>query len=440
MWEVLGRGEIWSGHFVNRRKDGTLFEEEATITPVRDTAGNVVNYVAVKRDITREKQLEEQFRQSQKMEAIGQLAGGVAHDFNNILAVIMMQAELMALDEQISKETREGLRQIHLAAERAANLTRQLLLFSRKQVMQSRIVDLNEIVTSLTKMLQRILGEDVNLQLNLSSRPMLVRADGGMLDQVLLNIVINARDAMPGGGRLIVETAEETITAATAASCPGLAPGRHVCLRVTDTGSGIAPELLPRIFEPFFTTKEAGKGTGLGLATVFGIVKQHNGSILVESKIGTGTTFKILLPAAAEAEAVLVQGAARPKPRGGTETILLVEDEKAVRMLTRVVLERQGYQVLEAAHGVEALQIWEQHSGPIHLLLTDIVMPEGISGRELATRLQERNARLRVIFTSGYSAEIAGRELALLPGQNFIQKPSAPLEILETVRRCLDGE
>jgi two-component system cell cycle sensor histidine kinase/response regulator CckA len=439
IWEVLGHGEIWSGHFINKRKDGTFFEEEATITPVRDAAGEVVNYVVVKRDVTREMQLEAQFRQSQKMEAIGQLAGGVAHDFNNVLAVIMMQAELTAMEENLPEQVGEGLKQIRAAAERAANLTRQLLLFSRKQVMQRRDLDLNECVTSLAKMLQRILGEDVRLQLHLHSRPLMTRADAGMLDQVLLNLVVNARDAMPGGGRLTIETRVKNFTEAEAAVIPDAKPGRHVCLRVTDTGSGIAPEIMTRIFEPFFTTKEPGKGTGLGLATVFGIVKQHGGSLTVESEVGKGTTFQIVLPASKEAVESPEEATVMPEPRGGTETILLVEDEPSVRLLTRSVLERAGYQVLEAAHGVEALKIWGQQQDKIQLLFTDIVMPEGISGRELATRLRTQNPRLRIIFTSGYSADIAGQDLALQEGQNFVQKPSSPRHLLETVRKCLDG-
>jgi CheY-like chemotaxis protein len=352
---------------------------------------------------------------------------------------MIMQAELAAMVENTPKEVQDGLREIRVAAEHAANLTRQLLAFSRRQVMQPRPLDLNEIVTSLTKMLQRILGEDVRLQLNLHPRALLTRADAGMLDQVLLNLVVNARDAMPGGGRLFIETGETTFTEEEANAIPDTSPGRHVCLRVTDTGTGIAPENLSRIFEPFFTTKEPGKGTGLGLATVFGIVKQHRGSLTVESEVGKGTTFRIFLPASGVAGRLPDEAAMKPKPRGGTETILLVEDDAAVRMLTRAVLERQGYQVLEAAHGVEALKIWEQHQGIIQLLFTDIVMPRGISGRELAIRLQARNPKLRVIFTSGYSADIAGRELSLQEGQNFIQKPASPQQLLETVRRCLDG-
>jgi len=421
------------------RPDGAVRWIRDVAFPVRNESGDVVRIVGVARDITERRQLEEQLRLSQKMEAIGQLAGGVAHDFNNILTAILMQSQLIEMAEDVSEETRDGLRQIRASAERAANLTRQLLLFSRKQVMQPRDLDLNDVITSLAKMLQRIIGEDVRLQLNLHPRPLMIRADAGMLDQLLMNLVVNARDAMPGGGRLVIETCEKDVTAAEAALTPDASAGRHVCLRVTDTGSGIAPENLGRIFEPFFTTKEPGKGTGLGLATVFGIVKQHGGWIAVESAVGQGTTFQVFLPAV---EAVVSGAAAaesHPAPRGGTETILLVEDDPDVRTLTRRVLEGAGYRVLEAANGVKALAIGERHGGEIDLLFTDIVMPEGISGRELAARLQAAHPKLRVVFTSGYSAEIAGRALSLQAGENFIQKPAAPHELLESIRRCLDS-
>jgi two-component system, cell cycle sensor histidine kinase and response regulator CckA len=439
LWATISAGKEWHGEFHNRKKNGDSYWESATISPIFDAEGNITHYVAIGEDITERRRLEEHLRQAQKMEAIGQLAGGVAHDFNNILAAMMMQTDLAGLEKGVPAATLEMLDELKASVERATSLTRQLLAFSRRQVMQTRLLNINEVVTSLTRMLQRILGEDVHLQLNLSPRPLMVRADAGMLDQVLLNLVVNARDAMPRGGRLVIETAEGEITEAEARTTLDTKPGRHVRLTVTDTGSGIAPEVLPHIFEPFFTTKEAGKGTGLGLATVFGIVKQHGGAITVDSKPRRGAIFRILLPAVGAAEAAGVGESARPKPRGGTETILLAEDDQSVRLLTRAMLERHGYQVLEAAHGPDALRVWDAHRDQIDLLLTDIVMPEGISGRELAARLQERKPGLRVIFTSGYSAEIAGRELTLKPGQNFIQKPSSPTELLETVRRCLDS-
>jgi two-component system NtrC family sensor kinase len=438
LWKTILAGEVWCGEMINRRKDGSLYTEEMTITSVPDEHGKISHFIAVKQDVTQRKLLEEQFRQSQKMEAFGQLAGGVAHDFNNILAAMMLQAEIIGMADGLSDEVRQGLQQIRTDAARAANLTRQLLLFSRKQVLQTHAVDLNEVVTHLSRMLLRVIGEDMHLQLDLHPRPLITRADSGMLDQLLLNLVINARDAMPRGGRIVIETDAGYFTREETASSPDAKPGNHVILRVTDTGTGIEPENLPRIFEPFFTTKEPGKGTGLGLPTVFGIVKQHGGWLTVESVVGSGTTFRIHLPASENAE-TRNRETAQTNSCEGTETILLVEDEPALRVLTGMVLRRHGYQVLEAEQGVAALRVWNEHSGTIDLLLTDLVMPDGIGGMELAARLRERSGQLRVIFTSGYNADISGRELSLQSGQLFIQKPASPALLLETVRRCLDG-
>ncbi|MEP3213254.1 MAG: PAS domain S-box protein [Luteolibacter sp.] len=384
--------------------------------------------------------LEEQFRQSQKMEAIGQLAGGVAHDFNNILSVIMMQAEMSCRTPGLPEEIQDGFKQIHSSAERAANLTRQLLLFGRKQVIQAHDLDLNMQVRNVATMLQRIIGEDVELQLQLCAVPLITQADAGMLDQLLLNLALNSRDAMPGGGRLSIATAQLTVDAENASLHSDAAPGRYVMMSVGDTGGGISPDDLPHIFEPFFTTKEAGKGTGLGLASVYGIVKQHHGWIRVDSEPGQGANFQIFLPASAAPAAQRDQDETFSHLQGGTETILLVEDEQAVRRLTRMVLETAGYQVLEAPNGVEGLKLWEEHQDEIQLLLTDMVMPEGVSGRDLAARLQARNPKLRVVFTSGYSAEMANQGLTLQEGRNFVPKPASVQLLLDTVRQCLDRE
>jgi PAS domain S-box-containing protein len=390
-------------------------------------------------DITERKLLDEQLRQAQKMEAIGHLAGGVAHDFNNILAVIIMQTDLLGGVEQLPADVLNGLQRIRVSAERAANLTRQLLVFSRRQVIKSGVLDLNEVITQFAMMLQRIIGEDVRLILHLHSVPLMIRADAGMIDQVLMNLAVNARDAMPRGGQLLIATAEKIVDESTPRLNADAAPGHYVRLSVSDTGGGIAPEVLPRIFEPFFTTKAPGKGTGLGLATVFGIVKQHQGWIEVENRPGQGVTFQIFLPASTAANAPLTPAAGQSRAVGGAETLLLVEDEAVVRKLTRIVLEKAGYRVLEAADGAAAQEVWKQHQGSIDLLLTDMVMPGGISGRELAASLQAAAPKLRVIFTSGYSADIAGRELSLKEGKNFIQKPCPPQRLLEVVRECLDG-
>ncbi|MGE4059826.1 MAG: response regulator, partial [Sphingomonadales bacterium] len=421
-----------------RRPDGRVRWIHDRAFPVRDSADAIEYVVGMAEDITERRQLEEQFRQAQKMEAIGQLAGGVAHDFNNILAAIMMQADIASSVEGVPEEAADYLDDIRAAAERAANLTRQLLAFSRRQVMQTRALDMNEAVTSLGKMLTRLLGEDVRLQFNLHTAPIALQGDAGMLDQVLLNLVVNARDALTSGGRITIGTAPCEVTAEEASEIEGASPGRFACLTVADTGAGIAPENLERIFDPFFTTKEAGKGTGLGLATVFGIVRQHGGWVTVDSALGQGTTFRVFLPAAEIAGSADRQSAGEPPPATGSETILLVEDEVSVRMITRALLERQGYQVLEASNGVEALQAWERRKGPIQLLFTDLVMPEGINGRELAARLTEAEPGLRVIYTSGYSGDVAGRELSLQEGRNFLQKPYSRQQLLETMRRALD--
>lgn len=435
LWKTLTRGEVWHGHFVNKRKDGTLFEEDATISPVRDASGTIVNFVALKIDVTREMELAAQFRQSQKMEAIGQLAGGVAHDFNNILAAVMMQTELTARLQGLPKEAREGLEHIRLSAERAAALTHQLLLFSRKQVMQSRALDLNGTVTNLATILQRVIGENMHLELHLHPAALMTQADPGMLDQILLNLAVNARDAMPEGGRLLIETGKAEAGSEALQPPPDAASGPYVWLRVSDTGCGMTPEVKARIFEPFFTTKETGKGTGLGLATVFGVVKQHRGWITVESEPGQGSSFQVYLPAST---ATGESNTAVPKARGGKETLLLTEDDSPLRIVTRKLLEQNGYTVLEAANGVEALDVWQRESGSVALLLTDLVMPEGISGHQLAHRLQAEKPTLKVIYTSGYSAEIAGHELRLKEGENFVQKPFSPELLLNTIRRSLD--
>jgi PAS domain S-box-containing protein len=420
------------------RKDGRRLPVRINAVAVYGPDGAVMGCRATTRDVTREKELERQFLQAQKMEALGTLAGGVAHDFNNILAVIMMQADLAGLVENVPQQLQRSLQDIKVAAERAAGLTRQLLLFSRHQVMQPRRLDLNAVVTNLAKMLRRILGEDVRLELNLYPAPVIVHADAGMLDQVLMNLAVNARDAMPKGGRLLIETAEKVPDAEQARLNPEASPGRHVCLSVSDTGGGIPPEILPRIFEPFFTTKAPGKGTGLGLATVFGIVKQHQGWIEVQSEPRQGATFQIFLPASEAGAEEPAQEEAKAKPRGGSETILLVEDDAAVRTVTRLLLARHGYRVLEAASGVEALEIWRAQEGRIDLLLTDLVMPEGVDGRELAAQLRTQQPGLKVIFTSGYSPGLAGRELTLQAGQSFLPKPCPPQQLLETVRTRLD--
>ena len=428
----------WTGNIEQYTRSGEKRIIEGRWTLLRDAKGNPKSIFAVNTDITLSRQLAEQLRQSQKMEAIGQLAGGVAHDFNNILTAVIMQVELLSIGDRLDEELKEGLKQIRDSAERAANLTRQLLLFSRRQVMQMRTLDLNEVVTGMAKMLQRIIGEDVHLQLHLHPAPLMTRADAGMLEQVLMNIAVNARDAMPHGGRLLIETLERNVADASDAQNPEASPGNFICLIVGDNGHGIHPDILTHIFEPFFTTKEPGKGTGLGLATVFGIVKQHQGWINVESQPGQGTRFLVFLPASASPEDRIDTVGSQARPPGGVETILLVEDDDAVRQLTRITLERYGYTIVEAANGVDALNIWPRCRDRVALLLTDLVMPSGVSGHQLARRLQSENPNLKVIFTTGYSSDIAGRDLELHHSENFIQKPCTADQLLQTVRKCLD--
>jgi two-component system, cell cycle sensor histidine kinase and response regulator CckA len=389
-------------------------------------------------DITARKQLEEQLRQVQKLEAVGQLAGGVAHDFNNVLSVIQGHLSMLELDCDLTVAARDSIGEIRQAADRAANLTRQLLTFSRRQTRRPCRLDLNDVVKNMARMLQRILGEDIAMVLDLLPGALVVSADAGMMEQVLLNLAVNSRDAMPRGGQLRVETSMVDLDSAAIARMPQARAGAFVCLTTSDTGTGIPAQVLPRIFEPFFSTKELGRGTGLGLATVYGIVQQHEGWILVDSELGVGTTFRVYLP---RQSGRILEAPRRWTPiasPGGHETILFVEDEPALRALIGNLLSRRGYRVLVAASGPEALEQWRAHASEVNLLLTDLVMPDGMSGFDLGARLAGEVPWLRVIYTSGYSPEIAGRGQALVAGVNFLAKPFDPDLLLCTVRAALD--
>ncbi|MCX6914435.1 MAG: PAS domain S-box protein, partial [Verrucomicrobia bacterium] len=521
LWETVLAGKVWSAVMINRRKDGTRYTEENTITPVRDERGEITHFIAVKqditarqqaaealrqheeyfraltekatdittvlnadgtfryaspsvrqvlgytpeelvghefrlrhkegtwraleatarnllddpnvagvvvnsRDITERQQLEQQLRQAQKMEAVGQLAGGVAHDFNNMLAVVRGNAELLLMNaDEHTSETTDCLKQITAASERATNLTRQLLAFSRKQVMQSQPLVLNDVIADVTKMLKRIIGEHIDLQCRCGAQLPFVQADAGMIEQVLVNLAVNARDAMPHGGQLLITTEPVTFEETPGPAHPEARAGQFACLAVSDTGTGIAPEHLLRIFEPFFTTKEPGKGTGLGLATVYGIVQQHQGWIEVFTQPGAGTTFKIFLPVVPPPPRTPAAARAETKVSGGVETILLVEDDYAMRMVTRRVLESQGYQIYEATTAREALEVWRSHAGEIALLLTDIVMPEGITGCDLTEQLRAQRPALKVVLMSGYSADVISQNSDFLQctKSGFLQKP-----------------
>jgi len=389
--------------------------------------------------VTDRRQLEEQLRQSQKMDAVGQLAGGIAHDVNNIMTVIQGHGSLL-LDQLAGDPRAQSVREVVLAADRAANVTRQLLTFSRQQVMQPRTLDLNEVLTNLTGMLRRAAGPQVDVGISPCRARLLTRADAGMLEQAVLNLVINARDAMPTGGSILLETGDCSLDESDARRLDDARPGRYVWLRVTDTGTGIAPEHRPHIFEPFFTTKAPGKGTGLGLASVFGIVKQHRGAITVISEVGRGTTFELLIPADGRPAAEPVEHARKvdpaPSPRG-SGTILVVEDHTPLRELVTAILRRQGYSVLAAASGAEALRLWADHGPEVRLVLTDLVMPEGISGRDLAARFAGREERVPFVFMSGHTADYGGQDFPLEEGRNFLQKPFAPRQLIATVSRAL---
>ncbi|MCX6893986.1 MAG: PAS domain S-box protein [Verrucomicrobia bacterium] len=438
LWDTLAHGEVWHGHFSNRRKDGTIYEEDATISPIHNPDGKIISYVAVKRDITREQQLERQVIEVQKMEAVGQLAGGVAHDYNNILAAGMMQLGILLADPNLTPELRHALENLKAGTDRAANLTRQLLMFSRRQAMQIRPVELNHLLEEEIKMLRRLLGEHIELMIPPPSGPAWIEADPGMMEQIIMNLCINARDAMPKGGRLTVGIRTVDFTAATAPANPEARTGKFVCLSVADTGCGMSDVVRRRIFEPFFTTKEVGKGTGLGLATVYGIVKQHNGWVEVESEVGQGSEFRVYLPANPNAAPATAAGPSA-KIKGGSETVLVVEDETDVRASVVLCLKYAGYRVCEATNGPEALAQWREHAGQINLLLTDMIMPGGMTGLELAEAFQKLKPALPVIIASGYSNEIVRSGIPVRPGYSYLPKPCDAIALTNAVRKALDS-
>jgi signal transduction histidine kinase/CheY-like chemotaxis protein/HAMP domain-containing protein len=403
------------------------------------TASQVVHcYV---KDITNDLNMEAQLRQSQKMQSVGQLAAGVAHDFNNMLTIIQGHSGRLMAKPNLPMDLFDSAQAIYFAAERAAGLTRQLLMFSRKNVMQPRALDLREIVGNLTKMLQRLLGETVTLKFNPLKELPLIEADAGMVEQVIMNLSVNARDAMSIGGILTISTTPVEITETYVQTHPEARVGTFVCLRVTDTGCGMDAITINRIFEPFFTTKEVGKGTGLGLATAYGIVKQHFGWIQVASELGVGSTFEVFFPASGQAvKSVVEETDPAAFVRGGDETILVVEDEPVLRDMARLILEEHGYHVLEAPSGREAFGVWNQHQDDIDLLLTDMVMPEGVSGVDLAQKLMAKKPRLKVIFTSGYTMDDVSGEFLAHNNAQFLQKPYTRTTLAHAVRKKLDEQ
>jgi PAS domain S-box-containing protein len=420
-------------------KDGRRVEISASISVLRDTSGAAVGTLGLLKDIAERRQLEEQLRQSQKMDAVGRLAGGIAHDFNNLLTVIAGRAQMILARLRPEEPIHRDATLVRTTADRAAALTQQLLAFSRKQVLQPQVLDLNAVMTAMEPMLSRLIGEDIELAVVPTAGLDRVKADPGQIEQVIVNLVVNSRDAMPQGGRLTIETANVELDEAYARRHVSVPAGQYVMLAVSDNGAGMDEATCSRVFEPFFTTKEQGKGTGLGLATVYGIVKQSGGDIRLYSEVGAGTTFKIYLPRVAEpvAPADPAASAVIPVPRGD-ETVLLVEDEPEVRDLAREILEGGGYTVLQACDAQEAVFVAERHSGPIHLLLTDVIMPRQ-SGRALVERLRPLRPEMQVLYMSGYTNEAIVRHGVLDPDTLFIQKPFSPAGLGHKVRAAIDG-
>ena len=429
-WRSDGRRQ---GHWRHKRKEGKSFEVDA-VSHKLEYAGRSVRLV-VAQDVSERHLLEQQLRQAQKMEAIGRLAGGVAHDFNNLLMVIKGHTELLLDVLPAADHVTRKIEQIDRSADRATSLTRQLLAFSRMQVLQPRPMNLNSVVDEMGKLLPRLIGEDIDLIVRAAPDLGTIRADASQMEQIIMNLAVNSRDALPGGGRLIIETQNIELDNYYREAHPIVKPGRYVLLSVSDNGSGMDAETQAHIFEPFFTTKEQGKGTGLGLATVYGVVKQSGGFIWVYSEVGKGTTFKIYLPRVDEPAAAAIAPAAPAQVMRGTETVLLTEDEQDVREVAREFLESAGYKVLQAASGEAALQLAAAHDGAIDLLVTDMVMP-GISGQELARKMRATRQSLRVLYMSGYS-EHAAEEAAKSEGSAVLAKPFSRSALLRTAREVL---
>jgi two-component system cell cycle sensor histidine kinase/response regulator CckA len=438
LFTTLETGHTHVFEHVHYKKDGSPTYHEVGTAPIRDANGAIVQVLHVARDISERKKLEEQLLQAQKMEAIGRLSGGVAHDFNNLLTAIIGYSELALGELPGDAPLREHFDIIYSAGSKAAALTRQLLAFSRKQLLEVKVVNLNTIVENSAKLLRSMIGEDLELIIHTRSSLDNMMADAAQIEQILMNLVVNAKDAMPQGGTLTIETAVQELDESYAAVHAGIVPGRYVQLTVSDTGCGMTPEVQEQIFEPFFTTKASGEGTGLGLSTVYGIVKQHKGNIYVYSEPGKGTIFKVYLPTVRNTVLEAVSPPERPPLPKGTESILVVDDDSGIRHLVAATLRPLGYSVLEAGSGEEALQIAAAETGTIDLLLTDVVMP-GINGRALAERLAPSRPEMRMVYMSGYTDNVIADKGILLPGIHFINKPLVPTALARRLRAILDG-
>ncbi|MES2177676.1 MAG: ATP-binding protein [Gemmatimonadota bacterium] len=438
IWQALESGRTWRGRLTSRKKSGESYFEDALFTPVRNERAQIAHYVAIARDITLDLDREAQLLHAQKLEAIGQLAGGIAHDFNNIMGAILMELELLSYEQELPDDIAAGVHSVRASVDRAARLTRQLLLFSRRQAMNIQLHDLNLIVADLLRMLTRVIGENIVVEFVRAPTPTFVEADAGMIEQVLMNLCVNARDAMEDGGRITISIEGCQLRATDLSARPEARAGSFACIGVADTGTGMNAETQRRMFEPFYTTKDVSKGSGLGLATTHGIVAQHKGWIEVASELGKGTTFRIYLPVSVQSSK-RVSGPVVAPMRRGSEVILVVEDEANIRVMASRALRQLGYEVLEAVSGAEALTLWETEGDRIDLVLTDMVMPGGVSGADLSARLRAAKPELEVILMSGYSVDLVDDAEAITRERHFLSKPFTIAAMSDCIRAALDG-
>jgi signal transduction histidine kinase/ActR/RegA family two-component response regulator len=431
-------GEPHTAVHTHYDKEGDPVYTEVKSFPLKNSRGEIISAIEIHNDVTEKKKLEEQLRHAQKMEAVGTLAGGVAHDFNNILTAIIGYSSLMQMKMDENDPLRPSVNSILASTERAANLTQSLLAFSRKQIITPKHVDMNAIIRRVEKLIERLIGEDIEITQALHGEPLPIKADTGQIEQIMINLATNARDAMPQGGKLTIETGAVELGNDYIKAHGYGKPGKYALLTVTDTGTGMDRKTVERIFEPFFTTKSTGKGTGLGLAIVYGIVKQHGGYISVYSEPGMGTTFKVYLP---QIKAVIeyAKPVSAPVPNGGTETLLVAEDDSSVRNLTTAVLQGFGYTVLEASDGEEAIRKYRDNKDTIQLLILDVIMPRK-NGREAYDEIRKMNPAVKALFTSGYTEEIIHKKGLLEDGVHFLSKPVSPKELLHKVKAMLDSE